>query len=264
MKKKLLMDDYFQNRELVENQNNLEAILRMESMDFINKNFSQILLPLFDEIIGELFIFIRTNPIFEEPIKTNNVQLISNRCNLLECLIAREHGFKVEDRNDIKKKFINHVFAFSLIWSISSSISEQGHFRIDDFVRKKFTNIIFPNTDNAYGFYIDFTSADFTFKPWHEITPPFIFDKDVPFYNMLVPTIDTTRYSYILEKMLCNEKRVFITGGTGVGKSVMIRTLLERIQEPKLIDPIYLIFSSATDSQVKQTLLYSLLFFNFC
>jgi dynein heavy chain len=244
------MDDYFQNREALANQNNLEAILRMESMDFIKKNLSQLLIPLFEEIVGELLNFIRSNTVFVEPIKTNNVQLVTSLCNMLECLITKKKGFKVDDRNDIKKKFINHVFAFSLIWSLSASISEQGHYRIDDFIRKKFANIIFPNTDNVFGFYVDFNSSDFTFKPWHEITAPFIFDKDVPFYNMLVPTIDTTRYSFILEILLCNEKRVFITGGTGVGKSVMIRTLLEKIQEPKLIDPIYLIFSSATDSQV--------------
>lgn len=57
----------------------------------------------------------------------------------------------------------------------------------------------------------------------------FVFDKDVPFFQMLVPTIDTQRFAYCLEVLLEKEKPTLFTGVTGVGKSVIILNLLSSI-----------------------------------
>ena len=40
----------------------------------------------------------------------------------------------------------------------------------------------------------------------------------VPFFDILVPTIDTTRYGYLLEKLTDVKRSVLFTGTTGVGK----------------------------------------------
>ena len=56
--------------------------------------------------------------------------------------------------------------------------------------------------------------------------PEFEFDKDAQFFDLLVPTIDTIKYSYISEIMLSIEKPVIITGESGVGKSVLVKNLL--------------------------------------
>lgn len=53
---------------------------------------------------------------------------------------------------------------------------------------------------------------------WEKIVPSFRYDKEVPFFDMLVPTVDTVRYGYILEKLLSVRHSVLYTGGTGVGK----------------------------------------------
>ena len=53
---------------------------------------------------------------------------------------------------------------------------------------------------------------------WEKIVPPFKYDKEVPFFEMLVPTIDTVRFGYLLEKFLAVRYSVLYTGGPGVGK----------------------------------------------
>ena len=53
---------------------------------------------------------------------------------------------------------------------------------------------------------------------WEKIVPSFKYDKEVPFFEMLVPTIDTVRFGYLLEKLLSVRYSVLYTGGTGVGK----------------------------------------------
>ena len=53
---------------------------------------------------------------------------------------------------------------------------------------------------------------------WEKIVPSFRYDKEVPFFDMLVPTVDTVRFGYILDKLLSVRRSVLYTGGTGVGK----------------------------------------------
>ena len=53
---------------------------------------------------------------------------------------------------------------------------------------------------------------------WEKIVLPFRYDSEVPFFEMLVPTMDTARYGYLLEKLLQVKHSVLFTGGTGVGK----------------------------------------------
>ena len=40
----------------------------------------------------------------------------------------------------------------------------------------------------------------------------------IPYFDIMVPTIDTTRFGYLMDKLLCLGRPVLFTGGTGVGK----------------------------------------------
>jgi len=62
---------------------------------------------------------------------------------------------------------------------------------------------------------------------------------------MLVPSIDTTKYSFILQELLRIQKPSIFTGGTGVGKSVIIQNLLYNLKE-KGYSSIFLNFSAQT------------------
>lgn len=54
--------------------------------------------------------------------------------------------------------------------------------------------------------------------PWERIIPTFKYSREVPFFEMLVPTTDTVRYGYLMEKLLAVRHSVLFTGTTGVGK----------------------------------------------
>lgn len=45
---------------------------------------------------------------------------------------------------------------------------------------------------NAYGMAVDLKAAEFT--PWTTLIDPFVFDKNQPYFNIMVPTSDTTRF----------------------------------------------------------------------
>ena len=53
---------------------------------------------------------------------------------------------------------------------------------------------------------------------WENVIPGFKYSKETPFFEMLVPTVDTVRYGFLLEKLLAVKQSVLYTGNTGVGK----------------------------------------------
>ena len=55
-------------------------------------------------------------------------------------------------------------------------------------------------------------------EPWEEILPSFRFHRDQAFCDMLVPTTDTVRYGYLMQRLLSVRRSVLFTGLTGVGK----------------------------------------------
>lgn len=48
-----------------------------------------------------------------------------------------------------------------------------------------------------------------------KMLPAFNYDTEQPFFEILVPTIDTVRFNYLMQKLLDVDKPVFFTGGTG-------------------------------------------------
>lgn len=55
-------------------------------------------------------------------------------------------------------------------------------------------------------------------EPWEKVIPCFSYNSEMPFFEMLVPTTDTVRYGYLMEKLLSVNHSVLFTGITGVGK----------------------------------------------
>lgn len=52
-------------------------------------------------------------------------------------------------------------------------------------------------------------------EPWQKIMPQFTYNKDIPFFETLVPTTDTVRFGYIMERLIYVNHPVFLTGDTG-------------------------------------------------
>lgn len=88
-----------------------------------------------------------------------------------------------------------------------------------------------------------------SFISWSTKVPEFVFDKEIQFFDLQVPTIDTLKYSYVMELMIDIEKPVILTGESGVGKSVLVKSLLESLKERKGVSTIFLNFSAQTKAK---------------
>jgi dynein heavy chain len=100
---------------------------------------------------------------------------------------------------------------------------------------------------------------------WNDILPLFdhAVQKDIPseerktikFHSLLVPTIDTARFSYLFQVLSRHRKHIFVRGTSGVGKSVIIQRAMKELHETGefYIFPIF--FSAHTTSPYTQEML---------
>jgi len=75
------------------------------------------------------------------------------------------------------------------------------------------------------------------FKPWTTKVKQFVYDKELSYFDLMVPTQDSTKYSYSLSHLSDIEKPVFFTGASGIGKTAIIATLLAEKKEAGTIVP---------------------------
>ena len=110
-----------------------------------------------------------------------------------------------------------------------------------------------PNVGDVWSYYMDGDTK--RLDSWERIVPAFRFDKETPFFELLVPTIDTVRYGYLMEKLLEVNMSVLYTGGTGVGKSMVAKGLLQSVSEKANYVPVFINFSAQTSSKRTQEMI---------
>jgi len=186
-----------------------------------------------------------------EPIPTVEIQNVVNLCNFLEHFITEEvGGFEESDTPEVYRPKLIKFFAFSFIWGLGGSYSTKGYRYIDQIIRRHFNKAI-PPQETSFEYYIN--PETMKFEQWQ--VPEFEYDPSSPYFSILVPTIDTCRYSYIMDICIKMKKPIFFTGETGVGKSVIIQKYLSINKEKKELSPITLNFSAQTNSySIQQTI----------
>lgn len=51
----------------------------------------------------------------------------------------------------------------------------------------------------------------------------------MPFYKIIVPTVDTIRYNYLVSSLIKNQKAVLLTGPVGTGKTSVAQSVYEEL-----------------------------------
>ena len=79
-------------------------------------------------------------------------------------------------------------FSQSIILKFASVLPSQ----FDYAARDMFKNLYFPAGDTVFDFFID-ADKDYVFTNWDSVVPGFAYSKDLPYFQLLVPTTDTTK-----------------------------------------------------------------------
>ncbi|XP_066474528.1 dynein axonemal heavy chain 6 [Tiliqua scincoides] len=187
-----------------------------------------------------------------------DISKVATLCSLLESLLLGPGGPSMKLEQTRLNSLICQTFVFCYLWSLGGNLTENYWDAFDTFIRQQFEDnpdAKIPTSGDLWSVYIDFDIR--RLEHWERIIPTFKYNRTVPFFEMLVPTTDTVRYGFLMEKLLAVRHSVLFTGITGVGKSVVARALLNRIQEEAGYVPVYLNFSAQTSSARTQEIIES-------
>jgi dynein heavy chain len=216
----------------------------------MSQELKDTLLGHFDETVEKTIYWIRRNCRESIPSMDNN--LVYSCCRLFQSLFTAENGIDLAaaDIVDTMKK----VFMFSLIWSLGGNVDTvEGKEKFSEFIRETFSITRFPNSGTVYDYVFDFEGKEFV--SFESRTPPFVYNKDLKFSEILVPTKDTFRYSYLMGQFVQVQRGVLFIGDTGTGKSVIMADALNAQQEKLSLIPFTINFSAQTSSSRTQEML---------
>ncbi|NWI85455.1 DYH9 protein, partial [Pitta sordida] len=172
---------------------------------------------LFEKYLPVCLDTLRTR--FKKIIPIPEQSMVQMLCYLLECLLTQENT-----PPDCPKELYELYFVFAAVWAFGGSMFQDQlvDYRVEfsKWWVAEFKTIKFPSQGTVFDFYIDPETKKF--EPWSKLIPQFEFDPEVPLQACLVPTPETVRVRYLLDRLLERRRPVMLVGGAGTGKSVLV------------------------------------------
>lgn len=195
----------------------------------------------------------------KEPIETVDIQLVISLCSLFQSLFNEANGVDFNTNFNELRPLIDKLFFFCYVWSVGASCANSFWEKFDDHTRDMFDELCpgsgIPVSGSVFDYFIDMRAGKF--HDWSSIVPSFNYDESAPYFDLMVPTIDTCRFSYVMRTLISIGRPCFVTGVTGTGKTATVQKLLNSLQ-PLHEDggmgilPIFMTFSAQTQSVVTQ------------
>eukprot|EP00435_Cladocopium_sp_Y103_P031168 s634_g7.t2 len=117
---------------------------------------------------------------------------------------------------------LDKLFAFSLIWSLGSSITEASRPTFDQCVREVENLGLQP----GIGIIASFKTT--LMRPAH---PCATIEEGTPFHKIVVPTTDTIRNMFILKQLNTKHFHSLLVGCTGTGKTIAVQEAIQGLEE---------------------------------
>ena len=219
-----------------------------------------LLAAMFRALVPELIRFVRKN--LKETVATTDLNLVSSLFSLMDSMVKPHIRVEGEDpltAEELKKlaDIVGSLFLFSMVWSVGASCDKEGRLKFDKFMRetvalrcsKMVKPFMPPDSESVYEWCFDQESLEWVH--WMDTIPPFECNPDLPFSEIIVPTPDTVRYTFLLDAFIKSEKHVLCVGETGTGKTLNVTSKLMTGLSDKLI-PLFVTFSARTSANMTQ------------
>ena len=205
---------------------------------------------LFNKYLPTLLNVI-ASPEVELVVEVTTISCVQTLCYLLDGCLEKV------SKADKNVEFIEKVFTYCAIWAFGGMATvERG---IDS--KKAFSKawkssfkgpVTFPTAGTVFDYYIDFNSG--AVEPWASKVPEFG-GYDGAFANIVVPTVDLVRLSYLTDILLKKNRHVLFVGGAGTGKTALVKEYLRNMGENQMsatVNMNYYTDSAAIQSQLEQ------------
>eukprot|EP00049_Salpingoeca_infusionum_P016632 m.342064 g.342064 ORF g.342064 m.342064 type:complete len:4133 (+) comp16119_c0_seq2:317-12715(+) len=236
----------------------------LEGLPSIQAEQKEVIKGLFEEHIDS--VLYQVNKTLRQAMEQVDVGKVVALCYLMEDLLLGK-TFSVnwkasqedpEHGENYMNAVVTNIFFFSYVWAIGGNLVADDYNDFDALVRETFDgnrSLRIPGAGTVYDYVVNLDSDIPALISWEQLVPKFVYKEEVPFFEMLVPTVTTVKYSYLLERFTARDRSVLFTGGTGVGKSVVAKACLDSLEATQDVVPLTLNFSAQTSSRRTQEMI---------
>ncbi|KAL0050690.1 hypothetical protein WJX82_005287 [Trebouxia sp. C0006] len=235
---------------------------------------------LFEWLVDPCIAFVRRN--CRELVTTADinlpVSLMSLFSSLLDCFKPNAAGEPPVLPAE-PTKLLEGLFIFSLIWSIGATTETAGRTLFNHFLRKLLRKgveespdrtefdlgpgvtiatpefdlrAILPVDGSVHDYMFDQESCDWVH--WMKTVPSQELPPTLAFHEIIVQTIDTVRYSYLMRLLITHGHHTLFTGATGTGKTVYMTSQINAL-DSSVYQNIQTAFSAQTSANQIQDII---------
>ncbi|XP_010893351.3 dynein heavy chain 8, axonemal [Esox lucius] len=201
---------------------------------------------LYDKIFEDAYVHLKQS--LKPKMELLECNYIMQSVNLLEGLIpAKEAGGLVSHMQ------LDRLFVFCLMWSLGALLELEDREKLEAFLRAHESKVDIPRTRPGETMFEYMVNQKGEWDHWNNYVVEYVYPADyVPDYpSILVPNVDNTRTSYLLETIAKQRKAVLLIGEQGTAKTVMIKGYTKKYN-PETDLSKSLNFSSATEPKMFQ------------
>ncbi|KAM8863638.1 dynein axonemal heavy chain 12 [Spinachia spinachia] len=205
-----------------------------------------------------------------EVVSTSDSNTVVSLCRLFEMLLTEPVKSSSDDKNI--HTWIMAAFAFSLVWSTGGSCDADSREKFSQFLRTTLSGQTdkhpvpasvgkweCPQDDKGlvYDYFYEFKGKG-RWVHWNDaIKNVNLGDKNTKVQEIIVPTIDTIRYTYLMDLCITYGVPLLFVGPTGTGKSVYVKEKLMNNLDKDGYLPFFINFSARTSSNQTQNIIMS-------
>nr|WAW84827.1 axonemal dynein heavy chain 1 [Halisarca dujardinii] len=245
--------------------------------------FTDKLQTLFDLFLVPCIDFVRKN--CKEIVPTVNGNLTFSVTRILDCFfkhfVPKEGEAIPKEKLQALPQIIEPWFIFAIIWSVGATCYATGKVKFNIFIREKLKEcnvaLAIPDEGLVYDYQIQdgglFSTLDkkggddeeeekskgqvkICWIGWMEKLGEYTVDPMAPFSDIIVPTLDNVRSSYLIGLLLESSKQVLCVGPTGTGKTLTSANKLIKYMPDKYMSD-FITFSARTSANQTQDIIDS-------
>jgi dynein heavy chain, axonemal len=180
---------------------------------------------LIEKYLEKIIQFVRQNCV--ELIAISELNGVISFCKLFDCLATLDNGLDPSDQ-DSYVRMIELWFQFCMIWSLCCSVDEDGRKKIDNYIREM--EGTFPNKDTIYEYFVD--NKNKAWAHWEDrLRSGWKYVPGTPFHKIIVPTVDTVRYNFLVRNLIEKYNPVMLVGPVGTGKTSAALNALAKLDQ---------------------------------
>ncbi|XP_071083415.1 dynein axonemal heavy chain 12-like isoform X1 [Haliotis cracherodii] len=231
------------------------------------KESAELVDALFEWLVDPCLNFVRKH--CKEYVPTSPANLVRSLMYLIDMLM--HESINKDDAADNKhiKVYLVSAVLFSTPWSIGGVVDVDGRQKFDvffkDLLSGKFEEhplpkvlgkieVPFPSDNMVYDVMYE-QKARGQWRHWNDLIKGAEV-KSKKIREMLVPTMDTARYAYLMDLCIEHGRPLLFVGPTGTGKSVYVQEKMMSLSKDRYL-PTFVNFSAQTSANMTQNIIMS-------